>query len=97
VSKKEVPAAHMKANEQAYITIGSMEVLLNKIDELIVIENLAQSKMQEVEIVAAASNEGENSKPDSKYFQPRWCPSGMTKTQQHNLQRAHCKKIKQKV
>jgi hypothetical protein len=56
----------MKANEQAYITIGSMEVLLNKIDESIVIKNLAQSKMQEVEIVAAASNdEGENSKPDS--------------------------------
>ena len=33
------------------------------------------------------SKEGEKStKPDSKYLQPRWCPSGLSHTQKRRLQ-----------
>ena len=36
------------------------------------------------------SKEGEeNVKKDSKYLQPRWCPSGLSHTQKRRLQRLH--------
>jgi hypothetical protein len=28
-------------------------------------------------------------------FQPTWCPSGLSRTQKHKLQRARCKKFKE--
>lgn len=75
-----------------------MNVSLNEIDEPIVVLNLAQSSMQKERVgIAANKDEAERSKLDSKYFQPRWCPSGLTKTQQRKLHCARCKKIKQEA
>ena len=38
--------------------------------------------------------EGEKSmKQDSKYLQPRWCPSGLSHTQKRRLQRLHKKEL----
>lgn len=69
---KEVPAAHIKAIKQTSLTISSMEVPVNEIDEPIVIENMMQSSMEEVEIgVAANDDEADSSKPNSKYFQQK--------------------------
>ena len=62
----------MKAIKQTSLTIGSMEVPVNEIDEPIVIENMMQSSMEKVEIgVAANDDEAESSKPNSKYFQQK--------------------------
>lgn len=67
-----------------------MEVRVNRI------KNLAQSSMQKVKIGATKTNdEAESSKPYFKYFQPKWCPLGLTKMQEHNLQRNW--KIKQEA
>ena len=35
-----------------------------------------------------------NSTTISKYFQPRWCPSGLTRTQKRKLQRLRCQEKK---
>lgn len=53
--KKEVPAVPIEATKQTTIMINSLEVLVNKIEEPIVIENLVRSTMQKVEIGAAAN------------------------------------------
>lgn len=59
----------MEAIEQTFIFIGTIYVSINKIYELNVIENLVQSIMQKVEVCVVANiDEGENSKPKSKYF-----------------------------
>lgn len=55
VPKKEVPAVPIEAIKQTSIMINSLEVLVNKIEEPIVIENLVWSTMQNVEIGAAAN------------------------------------------
>ena len=69
---KEVSAAPMKAIKQTSLTIGSMEVPINEIDEPIVIENMMQPSMEKVEIgVVANDDEAESSKPNSKYFQQK--------------------------
>jgi hypothetical protein len=53
----------MKAIKQTSLTIGSMEVPVNEIDEPIVIENMTQSSMEEVEIgVAANDDEAESTR-----------------------------------
>jgi hypothetical protein len=35
----------------------------------------------------ANDHEGSSNKSDSKYHQPRWCPGGLTHTQERKLQR----------
>lgn len=66
--------------------IGSMEVLIYKIKEPIVIWNQAQPIMQKVKKGASACKlEAEDNKLDFKYFQSRWCPSGLTQTQRRKL------------
>ena len=95
VRKKEVPTTPMKVIiKQTYLTTSSMEVSVNEIDEPVVIKSLAQSAMKKVEIGVVANDEVESSNLDSKYFQLRWCPLGLTKTQRRKLQRAHCNKTK---
>lgn len=80
--EKEVPTTSTKTIEQASIIVGSIEVTVNKSDELIDTKNLAQSTMQKVKIdVAANIDEVKNNELKSKYFQSKWCHSGLTKTQ----------------
>jgi hypothetical protein len=67
-----------------------MEVPIKEIKKAIVIENQAQSTTLKVEQRDAANkDETKRSKLESKYFQPWWCPSGLTKSQRHKLHRAH--------
>jgi hypothetical protein len=69
---KEDLDAPKEGIKQESLIIGSIEV----------IENQARPTVQKVEQINAASkDEVESSKLESKYFQPRWCPLGLTKTQ----------------
>ena len=43
---------------------------------------------------ASSSNLKDQDK--EKYFQPRWCPSGLTHTQKRRLQRLRCQEQKEK-
>jgi hypothetical protein len=82
---KEDLNAPKEGIKQESLIIGSIEV----------IENQARPTVQKVEQSNAASKDKvESSKLESKYFQPRWCPLGLTKTQRCKLQRACCKKLK---
>jgi hypothetical protein len=70
-----------------------MEVSIKEIKEPIVIENQAHPLCKKWSKSApAGKNEVESSKLESKYFEPRWRPSDLTKMQRHKLQRVRCKK-----
>jgi hypothetical protein len=43
----------------------------------------------------ANDHDAQSSISTPKNFQPTWCPSGLSRTQKHKLQRAHCKKFKE--
>ena len=51
-----------------------------------------------VEGAAANDNEASSSKmvPDPKYFQPRWCPPGLTHSQYRKLQRLRAKEKRER-
>jgi len=46
--------------------------------------------------IMANDHEASSSNSISKYFQPRWCPSGLTRTQRRKLQRLRAQEKKEK-
>ena len=62
------------------IQIGTIEVPINVDNTKPVIEAPVQG-------APANDDEGGGSSDTSKYFLPRWCPPGLTRTQKRKLQR----------
>jgi hypothetical protein len=48
------------------------------------------------EVVAANDHEASGSSSNSKYFLPRWCPPGLTRTQRRKLQRLRFQEKREK-
>jgi hypothetical protein len=67
------------------IQIGTSRVKLGKeFDGLVVIDDQVDTVMEDV--VPDYGEEKTDKVVDSKYLQPRWCPSGLTRTQKCTLQ-----------
>ena len=45
--------------------------------------------------IMADDHEASSSTTTSKYFQPRWCPPGLTRTQRRKLQHLRCQEKKE--
>jgi hypothetical protein len=85
--KEKVPAVHaQEVGPLASITISSARVPIVKINKPIIIEEPTTEVMKEVSIGAATNDqEGESRKRDSKYCEPKWCPSGLSKTKRQKV------------
>jgi hypothetical protein len=67
------------------IQIGTRQVKLNReFNGLIVIDDQVDMAMEDV--APNSKEEKANKVVDSKYLQPRWCLSGLTRTQKRKLQ-----------
>ena len=87
--KVEIPIAPSpKPNPLPSITIGYMEAPITNHVGPIVIEGSAPVATQEESPSVVAEIEKEKcAEHDPKYLQPKWCPSGLSKTKRHKLQR----------
>jgi hypothetical protein len=96
---EKVPAVHaQEVGPLASITIGSARVPIVKINEPIIIEEPTIEVMKEVAMGAATNDqEGASSKRDSKYCQPKWFPSSLSKTKRQKLQCARYHKQKERL
>jgi hypothetical protein len=76
-----------RTTSQDIIQIGSMDVLIGEdVKRPIVSNNKVVTSTPEV-FATANSHEASGSGSNSKYFLPRWCPPGLTRTQRRKLQR----------
>jgi hypothetical protein len=71
---------------QDIIQIGSMDVPIGEDGKRPIVPN-NKVVTSTPEVVAANDHEASGSSSNSKYFLPRWCPPGLTRTQRRKLQR----------
>jgi sugar/nucleoside kinase (ribokinase family) len=83
VQKMEVDPE--RTTSQDIIQIGSMGVLIGEDGKRPIVTN--NKVVTSTPEVAANDHEASGSSSNSKYFLPRWCPSGLTRTQRRKLQR----------
>jgi hypothetical protein len=83
VQKMEVDPE--RTTGQNIIQIGSMDVPNGEDAKRPIVPN-NKVLTSSPEVVAANDHEASGSSSDSKYFLPRWCPPGLTRTQRRNLQ-----------
>jgi hypothetical protein len=69
---------------QDIIQIGSMGVPIGEDDKRPIVPN--NKVVTSTPEVAASNHEASGSCSNSKYFLPRWCPPGLTRTQRRKLQ-----------
>jgi len=82
-----------KIKPDAVVQIGNIKVDVNEAGTRPMV--LGKSVDTSVERpIMADDHEASSSITTSKYFQPRWCPSGLTGTQKRKLQRLRCQKKK---
>jgi hypothetical protein len=92
VQKMEVDPE--RTTGQDIIQIGSMGVLIGEDGKRpIVANNKVATSTPEV---AVNDHEASGSSSNSKYFLPRWCPLGLTRTQRRKLQRLRFQEKREK-
>ena len=75
-----------KAKADVVVQIGNIKVVVNDAGtRLMVFDKLVNTPVQRP--IMDNDHEANNSNSTSKYFQPRWCPPGLTRTQKRKLQR----------
>jgi hypothetical protein len=93
VQKMEVDPE--RTTGQDIIQIGSMGVPIGEDGKRLIVPNnrVVTSTLE----VAANNHKASGSSSNSKYFLPRWCPPGLTRTQRRKLQslRFHEKREKE--
>ena len=84
-----------KAKADDVVQIGNIKVVGNDAaTRLMVFGKSVNPSIQRP--IMANDHEASSSNSTSKYFQPRWCPSGLTRTQRRNLQRLRAQEKKEK-
>ena len=94
-NKKEIQstADSEKIIADAVMQIGNIKVAVTESGTRPMV--LGKSVDTSVErLIMADDHEASSSITTSKYFQPRWCPSGLAGTQKRKLQRLRCQEKK---
>jgi hypothetical protein len=92
VQKMEVDPE--RTTGQDIIQIGSMDVPIGEDGKRPIVPNKVVTST--LEMVAANDHETSGSSSNSKYFMPRWCPPGLTRTQRRKLQRLRFQEKREK-
>jgi hypothetical protein len=93
VQKMEVDPE--RTTGQDIIQIGSMDVSIGKDGKRPIVPN--NKVVTSTPEVTANDHEASGSSSNSKYFLPRWCPPGLTRTQRRKLQRLRFQEKKEKL
>ena len=73
-----------KIKTDAIVQIGDTKVAVDNVGKKpIMFDKSVNSPVQKP--IRANDHEASSSNSTSKYFQPRWCPSGLTRTQRRKL------------
>jgi hypothetical protein len=81
---------------QDIIQIGTMDIPVENDGKRPVVLNGQVGKSAQIEFIATSDHNASGSGSNSKYFQPRWCPPGLTRTQRRKLQRLRLWERKEK-
>jgi hypothetical protein len=92
VQKMEVDLE--RTTSQDIIQIGSMDVSIGEDGKRQIVPN--NKVVTSTPDVAADDHEASRSSSNSKYFLPRWCPPGSTRTQRRKLQRLRFQEKREK-
>ena len=87
-NKKEIQSTIdlEKFKADAVVQIGNIKVAVNEAGKRpMVLGKLVDTSVQRP--IMADDHEARSSTTTSKYFQPRWCLSGLTRTQKRKMQR----------
>jgi len=90
-NKKEVQSiANLeKIKADAVVQIDNIKVAVNEAGARpMVLRKSIDTSVQRP--IVADDHEASSNTTTSKYFQPRWCASGLTRTQKRKLQRLRC-------
>ena len=78
----------------AVVQIGDTKVAVDNVGKKpIMFDKSVNSPVQRP--IRANDHQASSGSPASKYFQPRWCPPGLTRTQRRKLQRLRAQKKKE--
>ena len=94
-NKKEVQSTAdlEKIKVDAVVQIGNIKVAVNEAGARpMVLRKSVDISVQRP--IMADDHKASSSTTTSKYFQPRWCPSGLTRTQKRKLQCLRCQEKK---
>ena len=94
-NKKEVQSTtdSEKIKADAVVQIGNIKVAVTESGTRpMVLGKSVDTSVQRP--IMADDHEASSSTTTSKYFQPRWCPSGLTHTQKRKLQHLRCQEKK---
>ena len=77
----------------AVVKISNIKVAVNEVGARpMVLRKSVDTSIQR--LIMADDHEASSNTKISKYFQPRWCPSGLTHTQKRKPQRLRCQEKK---
>jgi hypothetical protein len=76
-----------RTTSQDIIQIGTMDIPVENDGKRPIVLNDQVGKYTQKEFIASSDHNASGSGSNSKYFQPRWCPPGLTHTQRRKLQR----------
>ena len=95
-NKKEVQSTAdlEKIKADAVVQIGNIKVAVNEAGARPMVLRKSVDTSVQRPIMADDYEASSGSITTSKYFQPRWCPSGLTRTQKRKLQRLRCQEKK---
>jgi hypothetical protein len=84
-----MPAATERTTKKDIIKIGTTDVVIQKESEVLMVfgESANTTKKEDTTTIKTA---------DPKYFMPRWCPAGLTRSQKRKLQRLRAKENQEK-
>jgi hypothetical protein len=85
-----------RTTSQDIIQIGTMDVPVEKDSKRPVLLNNQVGTSAQKGSVATSDHEASGSGSKSKYFLPRWCPPGLTRTQSRKFKRLRLRKKKEK-
>ena len=87
-----INSGKIKAN--VVVQIGNIKVAVNEAGTRPMVLSKSVDISIQRPIMADEHVASSGSITTSKYFQPRWCPSGLTRTQKGKLQRLRCQEKK---
>jgi len=95
-NKKEVQSTvdSGKIKADAVVQIGNIKVAVNEAGTRPMVLRKSVDASVQRPIVADYHEASSGNTTTSKYFQSRWCPSGLTRTQKRKLQRIRCQEKK---
>jgi hypothetical protein len=85
-----------RTTSQDIIQIGTMDIPVEKDGKRLIVVNNQVGTSAQKESVATSVHKASESGSNSKYFQLRWCPLGLTHTQRRKLQRLRLWEKKEK-